>query len=49
VVELDPQGDVGGILIGIVTTAGVAILWLRLRRSLQLIALFGTTVGTLSP
>jgi hypothetical protein len=45
VVELDPQGDVRGILIGIVTTAGAAILWLRLRRSLQLIALFGTTVA----
>jgi hypothetical protein len=48
VVELDPQGDVRGILIGIVTTAGAAILWVGLRRSLQLIALFGTTVGTLS-
>ena len=48
VVELDPQGDVRGILIGILTTAGAAILWLRLRRSLQLIALFGTSVGTLS-
>ena len=48
VVELDPQGDVRGILIGTVTTTGAAILWLRLPRSLQLIALFGTTVGTLS-
>jgi hypothetical protein len=48
VIELDPQSDVRGILIGIVTTAGAVILWLRLRRSLQLIALFGTSVATIS-
>ena len=48
VLELDPQGDAVGILTGVVATAGATILWLRLRRSLQLIALFGTTFATLA-
>jgi hypothetical protein len=47
VLEFDPEGDVRAILAGILTSAGAAILWLRLRRSLQLIALFSTVLGTL--
>jgi len=46
VLELD-EGDVRSILTGIITSAGAAILWLRLRRSLQLIALYLTVLGTL--
>lgn len=48
VLELDPQGDALGILTGIVAAAGATILWLRLRRSLQLIALYGTAFATIA-
>lgn len=47
VLDFDPGGDVRPIVSGIVTAAGAAILWTRLRRSLQLIALFGTVLVTL--
>lgn len=47
VLDFDPGGDVRPIVSGIVTAAGAAILWTRLRRSLQLISLFGTVLVTL--
>lgn len=47
VLEVDPGGDVRPILSAIVTAAGAAILWMRSRRSLQLIALFGALFATL--
>jgi hypothetical protein len=47
VLDFDPGGDVRPIVSGLVTAAGAAILWTRLRRSLQLIALFGTVLVTL--
>jgi hypothetical protein len=40
-------GDTRSIVTAIVTAAGAAILWLRLRRSLQLLALWGAVLGTL--
>lgn len=47
VVDFNPGGEVRPIVSGIVTAAGAAILWTRLGRSLQLIALFGTVLVTL--